>query len=307
VAKIIVGVERSERSEDAVALATLLARGSDAELVLVSTYPYDAAIVRFSDGGAFDRRMREEAEAMIAHAAQGAAGVEHVRPLTVAASSPAKGLQQAAEHERPALVVLGSSHRGKIARVLAGTTAERLLHGAPCPVAVAPLGFREHAEERIATIGVAYDGSEEATAALAAAVSLARPARARLRVIQVLDTVTMSAPGYFSGPVHTPPTDEMQAHALARLAGVLEELDDDIAAEPVVLTGDAERELADRTADLDLMITGSRGYGPLGAVFLGSVSGRLVRDAHCPVLVVPRGQKAPLEELFGAQAAGHGV
>ena len=43
---------------------------------------------------------------------------------------------------------------------------------------------------------------------------------------------------------------------------------------------------------------GSRGYGPHRAVLLGSVSGRLVRESASPVLVVPRGIEAPLEELF---------
>jgi hypothetical protein len=46
------------------------------------------------------------------------------------------------------------------------------------------------------------------------------------------------------------------------------------------------------------MIVGSRGYGPYRAVLLGSVSGRLVREAACPVLVVPRGVTTPLEEIF---------
>ena len=52
------------------------------------------------------------------------------------------------------------------------------------------------------------------------------------------------------------------------------------------------------TEGVDLMIAGSRGYGPYQAVLLGCVSGRLVRDASCPVLVVPRGIEAPLEDLF---------
>ena len=39
--KIIVGVDESDRSKDAVALAAQLARGSGAELVLVCAYPYD--------------------------------------------------------------------------------------------------------------------------------------------------------------------------------------------------------------------------------------------------------------------------
>ncbi len=62
--------------------------------------------------------------------------------------------------------------------------------------------------------------------------------------------------------------------------------------------GDPERELAAETEGVDLMIAGSRGYGPHQAVLLGSVSGRLVRDASCPVLVVPRGIETPLEDLF---------
>jgi hypothetical protein len=35
-------------------------------------------------------------------------------------------------------------------------------------------------------------------------------------------------------------------------------------------------------------VTGSRGYGPARRLLLGSVSGHVVREARCPVLVVPR-------------------
>jgi hypothetical protein len=55
------------------------------------------------------------------------------------------------------------------------------------------------------------------------------------------------------------------------------------------------------------MVTGSRGYGPHRAVLLGSVSGRLVREAECPVIVVPRGIEAPLEGIFAPQADSHAV
>jgi nucleotide-binding universal stress UspA family protein len=49
---------------------------------------------------------------------------------------------------------------------------------------------------------------------------------------------------------------------------------------------------------LDLLIMGSRGYGPLRSVLVGGVSGRVMRSAHCPVIVVPRGIEAPLGSLF---------
>jgi len=49
---------------------------------------------------------------------------------------------------------------------------------------------------------------------------------------------------------------------------------------------DALGSLDDR--DIDLLICGSRGYGPLRRVLLGGISAKLVRRAASPVMVVPR-------------------
>ena len=46
--------------------------------------------------------------------------------------------------------------------------------------------------------------------------------------------------------------------------------------------------LADASEELDLLVLGSRGYGPLHSVLVGGVAGRVVREAACPVLVLPR-------------------
>jgi nucleotide-binding universal stress UspA family protein len=43
------------------------------------------------------------------------------------------------------------------------------------------------------------------------------------------------------------------------------------------------------TADLDLLIMGSRAQGPVRRTLLGSVSHGVLVDSLCPVLVVPRG------------------
>ena len=56
-----------------------------------------------------------------------------------------------------------------------------------------------------------------------------------------------------------------------------------------MLEGDTVDELAaldDR--EIDLLVCGSRGYGPVRRVLLGGVSSRLIRRAACPVVVVPR-------------------
>ena len=53
---------------------------------------------------------------------------------------------------------------------------------------------------------------------------------------------------------------------------------------------------------VDMLVCGSRGYGPLRSVLLGGVSRRLVDGAQCPVLVLPRGIERPLEDLVGPTA-----
>ena len=52
--------------------------------------------------------------------------------------------------------------------------------------------------------------------------------------------------------------------------------------------GTADEVLTQESRDVDLLVLGSRGYGPRAAVLLGSTSTALTRTAACPVLVTPR-------------------
>lgn len=295
--KIIVGVDESERSDDAVMLAARLARGSDAELVLVCAYPYDAVPGRGAHTG-YREFLREDALAALDRAADTLPEAAELQRRAVPDISPARAIQEIATRERASLIVIASSHRGGVGRVLAGTTAERLLHGAPCAVAVAPAGYAKAADGAIGTIAVGFDGSSESEAALAAAVTLARSLGARLQVIEVLDVMWMGTPALMQGPGYVTQPDDLEERARRHVADKVAGLPGDVAAQPQVLTGEPEPLLAEQSENADLFVVGSRGYGPRRAVLLGSVSGRLVRDAACPVLVVPRGVDAPLEELF---------
>ncbi len=146
------------------------------------------------------------------------------------------------------MIVLGSTHRHGLGRVLPGSVGERLLHGAPCAVLVAPSGFASRETFGIGSIGVGYDGRTEAGHAREVAAALAADLGASL------ETITVDDDGG-SGP-----------------------------ADPA----DAAKALVERSRELDLLIVGSRGYGPVRHALLGSVSGELMRTAACPVLVVPR-------------------
>ena len=272
---IIVGVDGTERSADALTFASRLARRARADLLLACAYPYDDAAAHVDA----ERRheLRETAQATLDRLILLVDRGVPAATRTIADRSPARALHTLAVHERAALLVIGSSHRGSVGRVFAGTIAERLLHGAPCSVAVVPRGapMRD-----LRTIAVGWDGSAEAAAAVAAASAVARPGGAELRLVEVVDRAGR---------------ERGQA---AALEGVIASLPDDVRAEPVVLEGDPVDALAAQSERADLLVLGSRGYGPYRAVLLGSVSGRVVRTAACPVIVVPRGVVAPLEDLF---------
>ena len=64
----------------------------------------------------------------------------------------------------------------------------------------------------------------------------------------------------------------------------------------MIVDGDPAEVLAQQGVELDLLVVGSRGYGPLRRALLGGVSGRIIRIAPCPVVVTPRSaQRKPRE------------
>ena len=101
---------------------------------------------------------------------------------------------------------------------------------------------------------------------------------------------------------------ELRVQAEDALRRATDALGGDVAVEADAFVEDPADVLVRVSEHLDLLVCGSRGYGPLRAVLLGGVSRRLTAEAQCPVIVLPRGVKASLEGLMeaspGAAAAG---
>jgi nucleotide-binding universal stress UspA family protein len=300
---IVIGVDDSARSEDAVAFARRLTGATRGRIVLANAFPYSDVPSRAANltyRAALERQSRDIVQRM----AGLLSGVpERVHTYSVANHSPAHALDGVAQQEHAALIVVGSTHTGRVGRVLPGSTAERLLHGSPCAVAIVPDGYRTLEKPRIRRIGVALNATDEGRAAVTAAAGAARALDAELEVIAVAPARTYVAPAYMPPPDYDTLRKEIEDHVRGDLESSVAELPSDVRGEAVLLTGDAADELTARSEGLDLLIMGSRRYGPLRAVLAGGVSGRVVRAAHCPVIVVPRGVDAPLGDLFGAATA----
>ena len=253
----------------------------------------------FVDGWMEPLQLDPEVRAAADRAVEQLRGDTGVQTHTIVEVSVPRALHDLARRQGSGLIVVGSTNRGRVGRVLPGSTAERVLHGAECAVALAPNGYRQRPIE---TIAVGFVDSPEGHAALSAAHALAGRAGARLRVIAALHPSGELDAALAHG---TPPE---KAHMLQghHRTEHQEALDRAVAALPEGVEIDSELHV-ENAADVllriservDLLVCGSRGYGPVRSILLGGVSRRLVDGAHCPVLVLPRGIERPLGDLLG--------
>jgi nucleotide-binding universal stress UspA family protein len=243
--RILVGYDGHAQARDALALARALAAPEAAKLILAAALENLDPLA--TPASAYERAFAEAEERLSASAHQILGDEAEFRVRVVGGVAAPRALTEIAEDERADVVVIGSTHRGGLGRVLPGSVGERLLHGAPCAVLVAPRGFAERESGyAIATVGVGYDGRTESSHAREVAAALASELGASLTTITV-------AKG----------------------------------------EGDPGQVLAERSRDLDLLVVGSRGYGPVRHALEGNVSGHVMRNAGCPVLVVPRAAGQP--------------
>jgi nucleotide-binding universal stress UspA family protein len=138
------------------------------------------------------------------------------------------------------------------------------------------------------SILVAVDGSPAAARALEQAVELARAEGARLTLITVAELPRWRFSGF---PLAVPFPNEAElareAEALVERAEAL--VPDDVPVSTVVRRGPVIREILKRieAGEHDLVVVGSRGLGPAGALLLGSISRAIVARSPVPVLVAP--------------------
>jgi nucleotide-binding universal stress UspA family protein len=224
--------------------------------------------------------------------------------VAVPATSPAHGLSNLARAQNARLIVLGSSRRGPVGRVLTGSTARSTVHGAPCAVAVAPHGWELRSPDAPLVFGAGVNGTPEAGEALKLAADLAVSARAPLRAITAVHIPPPAHP-MFAGTSYEGWRRERRRdaehEALEMIKAQAPAADTDL----TVVEGDPVERLAAASSDLDLLVVGSRRYGPLRRVLLGAVSGPLIDRVHCPVLIVPRGVHPDPVEQPGVGAAAH--
>ena len=278
--RIIVGVDGSDGGRDALALARHLAH-ANSTLVLVTAFPRDEILSR-GTGGGYETLVREDVDRALL---ESAGDDDRCRVRSIADSSPGRALHEEAEREVADLIVVGSCHHGAVGRVLLGDVSRATLHGAPCPVAVAPPGYRDRPVAAIRTIGVGFNGSDESRAALALAAQVAEAGDARLRLLTAVTSPGSMGLGYLYAYNWAEVEAESRVAAELEIARAAEALS--VPAETETVAASPGAALETLSEHVDLVVAGSRGWGATHRVVLGSTTDHLTHHAHCPVIVVP--------------------
>jgi nucleotide-binding universal stress UspA family protein len=271
---VIVGVDAQAGSRDAIALGKALA-AQGVTLTLANVHGGETMPMRSSQPGIHADERRRALRLLDDACAE--SGVE-AECVTIASPSVGQGLHELAERVDADLLVMGSCRRGLIGRVLVSDDTQSALNGAPCAVAVAPAGYAGRAAV-MREIGVGYNASPESRYALVVARELAAERGARLSAFEAV-----SLPAYFFAGPALPVGDAIDACVedvrarIVALGGV----------EAHAAYGAAAEELTVYSASLDMLVVGSRGYGPIGRMMHGSTSLHLARTARCPLIVLAR-------------------
>lgn len=292
--KIIAGHDLHDGGRDAVALGRQLADATGAKLIVAGVFPI--AVEPFAFGPEWQAEEKQLADAIQELADEAGAEAE-----AFPSSTPARGLHDFAEEVDADLVIVGSSKRSKLGEILAGNVALTLLHGSPCPVAVAPRGYHE-APAKLESVIVGIDGNPESDLALREAVELARAGGLTLELVAAAEPPPIVyGKGAGAGQGWAELEKAIEEMVGANLGEARTAVPDDVECEASVVRGEPAEVLADAAADPGaILVLGSRAYGPIRRVLLGSVSRAVMRSARCPVLVHPRG--VPVEDAAPEKA-----
>ncbi|MFZ0381686.1 MAG: universal stress protein [Solirubrobacteraceae bacterium] len=287
-ARIAAGIDGFPEGRDAAALGHLLAQATGADLMLVAVH--SAALLPAPPELSFTSQ-RQEAQRILREVR--ASEAPDSRTATASDISVPRALLRVVRRHHCDLLVVGSTREGPEGRVQIGDRTRQLLGQFKCALAVAPRGMHVDPSPPC-RIGVGYDGAPESVAALALAASIALSAGAELRVQAVVDDRLPPFAWSGAGRITAAGWDEV-------VEGKMDQIREQAAdaarqtrapVDVAVVRGRPSDALLKLSETVDLLVIGSRRWGPTKRLLLGSTGEALMHGASCPVLAVPRPSRA---------------
>ena len=212
----------------------------------------------------------------------------------VATGIPSEEVITAARAEDSDLIVVGTRGKTGLAHVLLGSTAERVIRGAPCPVLTVRTEPADTEQEEgvlsrpvtLERILVPVDFSDCSFDALEYAVVVAQQAEASLMLLHVLEPVSYGL-DFTLGHIRT--REQVRESWTKRLEELASSHQHPHAPVESRLRGGLPADSildSAQTLPCDLIVMGTHGRRGISHAFSGSVAEAVLRKARCPVLTV---------------------
>jgi len=298
--RLVVGVDGSEASFHAVALAGRLVSAESDEICLY----YSPPAIHVRGGAIKDPKIEQRARAALAGAVFAETRdrlPEALHPRVtelMGRRSPAHGLLVAVDEQRADLVVVGPHGTGRLERLLVGSVTRSVVHSATVPVLVARELRRPDQPLRIL---LACDGSEVSRRAGDVLQQFTWPANTVGRVITVVQSLLAGqVPPWLEEAARQQDEDAVARAWVQHHEDQLRQVSVDMtaycgqlpeafrASQPIVAEGHPAEEILRvvEKEQIDLLVVGSRARSPLAGWLTGSTSERLLSAAPCSLLIV---------------------
>lgn len=293
--RILLATDGSTRAEVAEAYACKLAESWGATLTVVSVLEFapgldpESPVCRL-----YLAELMTQATGDLARLKARAADRGIVVRTRIETGIPSEQVLAAAAAEDADLIIMGTAGKTGLAHVLLGSTAERIIRTAPCPVLAVRMD-RSGAERTAVSVSqpasldrimVPVDFSDCSLDALEYAVAVAQRAQASVMLLHVMEPVSYGLD--FTVPL--PAARESKREVLTeRLAGLVAALDAaNVKSESLVRGGLPRDSILDaaRAWSADLIVMGTHGRRGLSHALYGSVVESVLRKSHCPILTV---------------------
>jgi nucleotide-binding universal stress UspA family protein len=285
--RYVVGYGPRQRGQDAVNLASTLARSSGATLDLVTVLPSDAPTFQmYSPDHDYNAELEDQGREWVQDGLTRVPAGVHAEGFVRRADSITQGLLDAAtdpERGEAAMIVVGTYHRVRSGRFGIGSLADALLHSSPVPVALAPGEYELHSGvSRITCATGAQPGSQDL---LDHAVRWAADWKVPLRLMSLV-AVGDSGPDERSQEW----AELARQHATLLADKATAALPAGATVTSVVGQGDSLESAVGALEfdDNEVVLIGSSRLAQPRRLFLGPSASKILRALPVPVLVLPR-------------------
>ena len=293
--RLLVGIDDSAASKEAVAFATRLACEYGGQLILCHSVNWVPLVTQIAASGALVDStpiiddLKREGEALLDQALDAARGRGVVAQSRALEGEPAQRILELAAEAKCSLIVMGTHGRTGLERLFVGSTTEAVLRQSTIPVLTVRSGTKRS------------EGTHRCFERLVVGVDESDPSDAAIQTVLKLPHENLRQVFFYSVAGTGDDTRE-QAERVVRKAAALAHARD-ISAEGHVIGGTPGEALiaAAQQRDADLIVLGSHGRRGLQRLFLGSVAEYVVRNAPLPVLVVRTGENVPLAAALAAK------